>query len=115
LQANACNLQSCNCNIAILVAECTKLVEIDPPGGCVVDAIITNQTSTLTSDDACSSTSELSANIAFLMTISTQVLDLAENNTVEAFPEFDYLSMQPVIGRSFVDATGGSLQAMNAL
>jgi hypothetical protein len=41
-------------------------------------------------------------------------MDLAENNT-EAFPEFDYLCMRGIFtgsGRPFVDATGGSLQAM---
>jgi hypothetical protein len=111
-RTNARILQTCSFNVEILVDGCTKSVEIDAPSGRVVDAVITNQTSTLTSDDACSSTTELSANIEFPVTTSTQVLDSAENNTVEAFPEFDYLCMRAVIGRPFVDATGGSLQAM---
>jgi hypothetical protein len=111
-RTNARILQTCSFNVEILVDGCTKSVEIDAPSGRVVDAVITNQTSTLTSDDACSSTTELSANIEFPVTNSTQVLDSAENNTVEAFPEFDYLCMRAVIGRPFVDATGGSLQAM---
>ena len=48
--------------------------------------------------------------IKFPMTTSTQVLDLAKNYTVEAFPEFDYFCTSPIFtGRPFVDATGGSL------
>jgi len=111
-QANARNLQTCSFNVEILIDGCTKSVEIDAPAGRVVDAVITNQTSTLTFDDGCRSISDLSANIAFPVTSATQVLDLAVNNTVEAFPEFDYLCMRMVIGRPFVDATGGSHQAM---
>ena len=111
-RTDARTLQTCSFNVEILVDGCTKSVEIDAPSGRAVDAVITNQISTLTSDDACSSTTDLSANIEFPVTNSTQVLDSAENNTVEAFPEFDYLCMRAVIGRPFVDATGGSLQAM---
>ncbi len=110
-RTNARNLQTCSFNAEILIDGCTKSVEIDAPSGRVVDAVLTNQTSTLTSDDACSSTTELSANIEFPVTDSTQVLDMAENTTVEAFPEYDYLCMRPVVGRPFVDAKGGSLQA----
>ena len=40
-------------------------------------------------------------------------MDLAEKNTVEAFPEFDYLCLRDIFtGRPFVDAIGGSLQAI---
>jgi len=112
-QPNARNLQTCSFNVEILIDGCTKSVEIDAPAGRVVDAVITNQTSTLISNDECYSTEELSASIAFPVTNATQVLNLAGgNNTAEAYPEFDYLCMRAVIGRPFVDATGGTLQAM---
>ena len=124
-RTNARNLQTCSFNVEILIDGCTKSVETDAPSGRAVDAVITNQTSTLASDDACSSTTELciddacssttklSANIKIPVTNSTQVMDLAEKNTVEAFPEFDYLCLRDIFtGRPFVDATGGSLQAI---
>ncbi len=112
-QHNARTLQTCSFNVEILIDGCTKSVEIDAPAGRVVDAVITNQTSTLISNDECNSTEELSAIIAFPVTNATQVLNLADgNNTAEAYLEFDYLCMRAVIGRPFVDATGGTLQAM---
>jgi len=64
-QANARNLQTCSFNVEILIDGCTKSVEIDAPAGRVVDAVITNQISTLTSDDGFRRTTDLSANIAF--------------------------------------------------
>ncbi len=67
-QTNARNLQTCSFNVKILVDGCTKSVEIDAPGGRVVDAVITNQTSTLTSDNGCLSSTDLSANITFPVT-----------------------------------------------
>ena len=67
-QTNARNLQTCTFNVEILVDGCTKSVEIDAPGGRVIDAVITNQTSTLITDDGCRTTTELSANIEFPMT-----------------------------------------------
>jgi hypothetical protein len=115
-QPNARILQTCSFNVEIMIDGCTKSVEIDAPAGRVVDAVITNQTSTLIANDGCSSTEELSANIAFPVTNTTQVFNLLDledgNNTAEAYPEFDYLCMRAVIGRPFVDATGGTLQAM---
>ncbi len=89
------------------------MVEIDAPSGRVVDDVITNQTSMLISDDECSNTTKLSANIEFPVTDSTQVLDMAENITVETSPEYNVWCMQPtILRRTFMDATGSSLQAM---
>jgi len=67
-RTNARILQTCSFNVEILVAGCTKSVEIDAPSGRVIDAVITNQTSTLIFDYGCRKTTELSANIAFTMT-----------------------------------------------
>ena len=67
-QNHARNLQTCTFNVEILVDGCTKSVEIDAPGGRVIDAVITNQASTLTSANGCRNTTELSAIIAFTMT-----------------------------------------------
>ena len=77
-RTNAHNLQTCSFNVEILIDGCTKSVEINAPSSRVIDAVITNQSSTLTSNDACSGTTELSANIEFPVTTSTQVLDLAK-------------------------------------
>ena len=105
-----------------MIDGCTKSVEIVAPAGRVVDAVITNQTSTRISRDECSSTNELSANISFPVTNSTQVFNLLDlaggNNTAEAYPDFDFLCHLAICnreipsGRPFVDATGGTLQAM---
>jgi hypothetical protein len=67
-RTSARNLQTCSFNVEILVDGCTKSVEIDAPSGRVIDAVIINQTSTLTFDYGCRKTTELSANIAFIMT-----------------------------------------------
>ncbi|KAL3774151.1 hypothetical protein ACHAW5_010605 [Stephanodiscus triporus] len=73
-RANARNLQTCSFNVEILIDGCSKSVEIDAPAGRVADAVITNQISTLTSDDGFSRTTDLSADISFPVT-SEEIYD----------------------------------------
>ncbi|KAL3769180.1 hypothetical protein ACHAW5_000650 [Stephanodiscus triporus] len=65
-RTNARNLQTCSFNVEILIDGCAKSVKIDAPASRVINVVITNQISTLTFDDGCRSTTDLSATIAFL-------------------------------------------------
>lgn len=105
------NLQTCTFNVEMMVDGCSKMVEIAAPTGRVVDSILTNQTEILTSDEGCRSTSDLSAYIEFSVTNKTSVLNLSSgSNIVEMIPPENCI--RAMIGRPFVDVTGGTLQAM---
>jgi len=105
------NLQTCTFNVEMMVDGCSKMVEIAAPTGRVVDSILTNQTETLTSDEGCRSTSDLNAYIEFSVTNETSVLNLSSgSNIVEMIPPENCI--RAMIGRPFVDVTGGTLQAM---
>jgi hypothetical protein len=111
LQSGTRNLQTCTFNVEIMVDGCTKEMEIVAPAGRVVDSILTNQTETLTSDEGCRSTSNLSAYIDFSVTNETSVMNLSSgSNIVDMIPPENCI--RAMIGRPFVDSTGDSLQAM---
>ena len=103
--------ETCTFNVEVLLDGCTKSVEIiNAPAGRVVDVVIENQTSQSNAADECQTDYE--AQLIFPITEETEVLDLSVNNTAAALEEWDYQCLRAVVGRPFVDASGGSLQAL---
>jgi len=103
--------ETCTFNVEFLLDGCTKSVEIiNAPAGRVVDVVIENQTSQSNAADECQTDYE--ALLAFPITEETEIMDLSVNNTAASLEEWDYQCLRAVVGRPFVDASGGSLQAM---
>ncbi len=103
------NLQTLSFNVEVLIDGCTKTVGIDAPAGRVINVVIVNQTSELSAKDNCT-TSSFEANLTFLV-VNEITLNLNDDDTVEAFDEFDFRCVRAIDGRPFVDSSGGRLLA----
>merc|ERR1712216_239805 len=99
-------------NVEVLLDGCSQSAKIIAPAGRVVDVSITDRTSQQDKDDNCITNNQ--ATLTFPVTDFTEVLTFtgADAPVVAAFDQWDWRCMQAVIGRPFVDSTGGSLQAM---
>lgn len=102
----------CTYNVEVLLDGCSQSAKIIAPAGRVVDVSITDRTSQQDKDDNCITNNQ--ATLTFPVTDFTEVLTFtgADAPVVAAFDQWDWRCMQAVIGRPFVDSTGGSLQAM---
>jgi len=100
----------CTYNVEILIDGCTHPLEISAPSGRVVDVVIEDLESLPSPDDSC--VTDYQATLNFTVTDEKDVLDLKANGTVDTLSQFGFQCLQAVAGRPFVDATGGSLQAM---
>lgn len=107
-------LSTCSYNVEILIDGCSHPLEISAPSGRIIDVVIEDLVREQREDDPC--TTDYEATLSFPITdeivggMGTIVLDLDVDGTVDAFDGFQCSRI--VVGRPFVDATGGSLQAM---
>lgn len=111
-------LPTCSYNVEILIDGCTRPLEIFAPSARVVDVVIEDLERQVREDDPC--VTDFEATLSFPVTdpipagmmggVGTTVLDLSVDGTVDRF-EGDRC-LRAVVGRPFVDATGGSLHAM---
>jgi len=106
----ALQLQSCSYNVEILLDGCTHPLSIDAPSGRLVDVVIENVNSATSEDDEC--VTEYDATLNFPVTADTVILDLEANGNVDALPQSGFQCARMVPGRPFIDAAGGSLQAL---
>jgi len=100
----------CTYNVEILIDGCAHPLEISAPSGRVVDVVIEDLESEQRPDDSC--VTDYQATLNFTVTDEKDVLDLKANGTVDTLPQWGFQCLQAVAGRPFVDATGGSLQAI---
>ncbi|KAL7541858.1 hypothetical protein ACHAXR_011295 [Thalassiosira sp. AJA248-18] len=112
VQNNERALQTCNFNVEILLDGCNHPLQVVAPSGRIVGAAIENVSQQQSPDDDC--VTDYEADITFPVT-DTPVLGLPADGTVPTLEQWggDWSDCaRAVIGRPFVDATGGSLQAM---
>lgn len=100
---------TCHYNVEILIDGCSHPVDITAPLARIVDVVSVDQTQDQDPTDEC--VTEYKSTLTFPVP-ATQVLTFEETKTA-ALPSmgFEPQCAKAVIGRPFVDATGGSLQA----
>ena len=98
---------TCSFNVEILYDGCAQAISVDAPSARVVDVSLENYRST----DAGDCMRDYDVSLAFPVTDTTRELDLPDNNTVDALPEFGYQCAVVAIGRPFIDSSGEMLKA----
>jgi len=100
----------CHFNVEVLIDGCSHSLNVAAPSVRIVDVVKENHKSQDSSDDPCVTENE--ADLMFPVTDMTQNMGLGKAESINVpSMKFDSQCAQMVIGRPFVDATGGSLQA----
>jgi len=101
--------ETCTFNVEILINSCSKTVTINnAPAARAIDVVVENNTQEILENNVVN----YEAILTFPATEATVVLNLEENNTVNAFDEWEGSCLKAVIGRPYVDSTGATLHAM---
>jgi len=100
--------ETCTFNVEILINSCSKSVTINNAPARAIDVVVENNTQEILENNVVN----YEAMLTFPATETIEVLDLEQNNTVNAFDEWEGSCLKAVIGRPYIDSTGNSLHAM---
>lgn len=100
--------ETCTFNVEILINSCSKSVEINAHAARAIDVVVENNTQEILENNVVN----YEAMLTFPATESTEVLNLEQNNTVNAFDQWEGACLKAVMGRPYIDSTDTSLHAM---
>lgn len=102
-------LETCKFNVEVLYDGCNNDLEIVAPSARIIDVAIQDVESQQSDEDPCATDYE--GELTFPVTNETADLNLPTNGSVPSFEPYGTECLKAVVGRPFVDTTGGSLQA----